>query len=473
MSSPYTSQSASGYNATPPADDGSAVASNQVLWSTIKTKLNDPVKNLADNINSAVSTAVGKLSGGASTSTQSTSYQVLSADQGKLIIATASGITITTPDATSVSSPFQFRVLNNSSDTITVDGSGSQTIDGAANVVVAAGAGVTLDTDGSNWYTNGTQGTLVGKQIGYGEIINGTITESNGSNAVTYSLKTLAGNTPSASDPVLLAFRNATVGTGNYVYRTITAALTLTISSGSTLATSNGVPFKVWLVIFDDAGTLRMGAINCVSTTNVYPLGQFPIASSTAEGGAGAADSAQVFYTGTAVTSKPYLVLGFCAYESGMATAGAWTASPTRIQLYGPGIKLPGDVVKVASSSSTTAATTTSATFAALTSGHSLAYTATSATNLVEVMCFGTAGLSAGGNGALELTRDGSVIGNPIIHAVGGGNALQISSQMYCMDAPVTTSSVTYSYKGKTDTGTLSYPVASSGVTIILKEIMS
>ena len=46
--------------------------------------------------------------------------------------------------------------------------------------------------------------------------------------------KTLHGDDPSAADPVLLVFRNATLGNGNYVYRTVTSALSLTISSGST-----------------------------------------------------------------------------------------------------------------------------------------------------------------------------------------------------------------------------------------------
>ena len=54
---PYTSQSSSGYNASPPADDGSVVASNQVLWATIKTKLADVLKTFAEAINSAVLSA--------------------------------------------------------------------------------------------------------------------------------------------------------------------------------------------------------------------------------------------------------------------------------------------------------------------------------------------------------------------------------------------------------------------------------
>lgn len=190
--------------------------------------------------------------------------------------------------------------------------------------------------------------SLSGAQMPYGAVINGTIAESNGTNAVTFALKTLAGADPTAGDPVLLAFRNATVGTGNYVYRTVTAALSLTISSGSTMGFTSATAGKLWLTLFDDAGTIRMGAINCLSGSNIYPLGQMPLASSTAEGGAGAADSAQVFYTGVAVTSKPYLVLGYASYETGIATAGSWNASPTRLQLYGAGVPLPGSIIQSA-----------------------------------------------------------------------------------------------------------------------------
>jgi hypothetical protein len=155
MASPYTSQSASGYNASPPPDDGSEIASNQVLWATIKTKLADPAKNLADNINAAISDAFDVTISGASVSSQSTSYQVLSDDQGKLIRATASSITITTPSATTVSSPFVFAVLNNSGGNITLDGSDSQTVNGAANITLPDGQGVLVFTDGSNWFVIG------------------------------------------------------------------------------------------------------------------------------------------------------------------------------------------------------------------------------------------------------------------------------------------------------------------------------
>jgi hypothetical protein len=189
--------------------------------------------------------------------------------------------------------------------------------------------------------------TLAGAQLPYGTIINGTIAESRTGNAATFALKTLAGTDPSAGDPVLIAFRNATGGTGNYVYRTVTAALSLVLSSGSTLGTANNIAFKLWLVLFDDAGTIRLGAINNRSGTDVYPLGQVPLASSTAEGGVGGADSVHTFYTGTAVASKAYAILGYAYYgPSVIGTAGAWAAAPTQIQLFGAGVPLPGDVVQ-------------------------------------------------------------------------------------------------------------------------------
>lgn len=165
MGNPYTSQSASGYNDNPPADDGSQVSSNRVLWSTIKTKLADVVKTLAENINSAVSTAFGKVVGGAGVLTTATSYQVLSADQGKLINVTATGQTITTPSATDVGSPFVFCVLNNNSGTCTLDGSGSQTVNGAASITLAAGQGVIVYTDGSNWFAVGSFGSAAALSI--------------------------------------------------------------------------------------------------------------------------------------------------------------------------------------------------------------------------------------------------------------------------------------------------------------------
>lgn len=176
-------------------------------------------------------------------------------------------------------------------------------------------------------------------------MINGVISESRAGNATTYALKTLAGTDASATDPIYAIFRNATAATGNYVVRTITAALSVTIPSTATMGASNGVPFRIWNTLFDDGGTMRLGVINCLSGANIYPLGQMPLASSTTIGAG--ADSAHVFYTDAGVTAKSYLILGYSSYESGLATAGLWDVAPTRIQLFGPGVPLPGTVIQI------------------------------------------------------------------------------------------------------------------------------
>lgn len=325
---------------------------------------------------------------------------------------------------------------------------------------------------GTTWV--GLQASLGGSQMSYGAIINGTIAESHTGNAVTFALKTLAGTDPSVTDPVLIAFRNPTIATGNYVYRTVTAALSLVLSSGSTLGTTNNTPFKVWLVLFDDAGTVRIGAINTVSGTNIYPLGQAPLASSTAEGGAGAADSAQVFYTGTAVTTKAYVPLGYASYESGLAAAGSWASTPTRIQLFGAGVPLPGTQVGArVYTSTTTVGSTTSASFVNLTNGFTLSITPTSATNIIEASALGTYGNTNNAVQSLQLVRGSTLIGFPVQQSIGTTAVNAGTSMLRALDAPGVTTSTTYQVQGKTNAGTLSYPVASSGADLSLIEIMT
>lgn len=163
-------------------------------------------------------------------------------------------------------------------------------------------------------------------------------------NALTIALKGKDGNDPSATNPVELAFRNATAATGDYSVLSITSALSLTVSSGSTLGTTSGSAARLWVVLFNDGGTARLGVINCSTPTVIYQISDGNLASSTAEGGAGAADSAGVIYTGTAVASKAMRVLGYL--EITEATAGTWATAHTKLQLWTPGMKLPGDTVQ-------------------------------------------------------------------------------------------------------------------------------
>src|SRR5215211_7765296 len=213
--------------------------------------------------------------------------------------------------------------------------------DAAANA--AAGAWI---------LTNPSRPHIVDAGLAYAlPMINGQIVVSVAGNAATFAIKNLAGNDPSASDPVLVLVRNATASSDQWTVMTLTAATSITVSSGSTLGTGNNVPFRVWVVGFNDAGTFRLGVINCTvgasSPTQVTTVPEWNAQlSSTAEGGAGAADSAGVIYTGTAVTNKPLRLLGFAEWPSGLTTAGTWASTPSFVQQMGRGIPRPGDMVQ-------------------------------------------------------------------------------------------------------------------------------
>src|SRR5258706_8120915 len=54
MGSKCTTDATSGYNGSPPSDDGSQVAANLISWSGIKTKFGDVLKTFGEAINTAL-----------------------------------------------------------------------------------------------------------------------------------------------------------------------------------------------------------------------------------------------------------------------------------------------------------------------------------------------------------------------------------------------------------------------------------
>jgi hypothetical protein len=224
---------------------------------------------------------------------------------------------------------------------------------GTNNIQVVIGATLAIGTP-----SDGTVGitTLADSGLALGQsIINGYLSWSVSGSVLTVALKTLAGTDPSAADPVKIVFRSVTATDGAPVVRSVTAATSIAINDTATLGTTNSIAFRLWAVAFDDGGTVRLGLINCRSSLNVYPLAGWGIASATAEDNA--SDSAHVFYAGAAVSSKAYATLGYGTWESGLATAGTWSAAPTRAQLFGLGVSLPGQLVQ-AQRTETGAATT-------------------------------------------------------------------------------------------------------------------
>lgn len=176
--------------------------------------------------------------------------------------------------------------------------------------------------------------------------LNGKLAFSVAGNALTIAVKGLDGADPSATNPVFFVFRDSDVLSGGYFVRKVTAALSLVISSGSTLGTVNSQPFKVWICVIDNAGTVELAAFQSLSSAlTIAALRETGIITTVAEGGAGSADSSGVFYSASLRSNVAMQVIGYGEWGSGLATAGAWASAPTLQQRYKPGVPLPGERV--------------------------------------------------------------------------------------------------------------------------------
>jgi hypothetical protein len=145
------------------------------------------------------------------------------------------------------------------------------------------------------------------------------VTASVASNAMTVTL-----------NPTVLDFRSTPLTSGTVNTRTVASAISVVVSSGSTLGTVSAQQSRIVVIALDNAGTIELAVVNISGGTN---LDETTLISTTAEGGAGAADSATVVYSTTARTSLPYRVVGYI--ESTQATAGTWATAPSTIQGYG------------------------------------------------------------------------------------------------------------------------------------------
>jgi len=114
---------------------------------------------------------------------------------------------------------------------------------------------------------------------------------------------------------------------GTVVTRTISSAISVVVSSGSTLGTVSTVQSRIVVLAIDNAGTVELAVVNIAGGNDLTETG---LITTTAEGGAGGADSASTIYSTTARTSVAYRVVGYV--ESTQATAGTWATTPSTIQ---------------------------------------------------------------------------------------------------------------------------------------------
>lgn len=307
-------------------------------------------------------------------------------------------------------------------------------------------------------------------------MLNGTIVASVSGNALTFAVKTLAGADPSASDPVYFIFRNATITSGSYSVRTVTAALSTTIPASSTVGSANATPFRVWLTAIDDAGTVSLAVINCLSTAvgppstlSIYPLVGWGIASVTAYGAG--ANSAQVFYGTSAHTSCPYTVLGWGSYEVGstLAAAGTYATAPTRTSILRAGDPLPGREIQVTRNETGAVNTGTTAlpaddTIPLITEGDqflSQAITPSSSANVLRVDTQAHVVNASDGSVASALFQDSSACLG-VCRSNEVSTATPVPHRVYKTVLAGTLSSTTFKLRSGSNSGTTTFNGASS-----------
>ena len=257
-------------------------------------------------------------------------------------------------------------------------------------------------------------------------------------NILTVRVITALGSDPSAEDPLLAVFNDG----GLPVSCTQAAPLALSLAAGSTMGVPANTPFNLWVGWFYDAGVSRLALINTRNGSSVCSISAAR-ASALAEGG-GAADEAQKFFASAAISDKPFIVVGKLEWDAGLTTAGQWT-TPSRVIAYYPGMKLPCDVVQVATTSTATQANNASSTYAD--AGPSVSLAPQSAANLVTLLATGPIGIvatAAGRRASARISRGGTVIGKTAQFYAAAAGTVILPANMMALDAPGTRSSCTW-----------------------------
>lgn len=172
-----------------------------------------------------------------------------------------------------------------------------------------------LATDGA--IIIGTTALTFAKQGGstFKQLYGGSVSVA--ANALTVSL-----------DPCATDFRSTSLTSGSPVTVTNGAAISLTVPSGATLGTANGVQARLVVLEINNAGTKEVAIVNLAGGNNLDGTGLISTTAISA-----ASNSANVVYSQTARANVAYQVKLFLDITE--AAAGTWATAPTLVQPVG------------------------------------------------------------------------------------------------------------------------------------------
>jgi len=282
MGTKYVTVAVSGYNASPPADDGSQSASNQVTWANNINKIGDPIKNALTTMNSELVTAMDK-----SARLITSSDTAVAGDHDKIIqvsSTTSPAISVTLSDAATMAAGY-IVTINNQSSTYGVTllrATGADTIDGVAatNVIPvnaswsfavnsAATGYITLDKKGFGQITNALSGNVAlnntanyfdGPSIAQGTtgtwFVSGTVTVHDTAGAATFFAKLWDGTT------VIAASQNVSAGASSPT--TIALSGYLASPAGNLRISVRDASSTSGLILFNNTGLSKDSVLSAI-----------------------------------------------------------------------------------------------------------------------------------------------------------------------------------------------------------------
>jgi len=157
-----------------------------------------------------------------------------------------------------------------------------------------------------------------------------TVVANTPTNGLTITLTQANGSALAAThkDKCVVEFRSATLASGSVVFREVTAAISTVITSGSTAGFFAAKAEKLHIYLIDNAGTVELAW----SGSDIWD--EAALQSTTAEGGAGAADSKTTLYSTTARSNVAIRYLGYALLTE--ATPGTWVTNPSQIVIGKP-----------------------------------------------------------------------------------------------------------------------------------------
>lgn len=314
---------------------------------------------------------------------------------------------------------------------------------------------------------------LASSSLGFNVPVNLQLAATVSTNALTIAVKGIDGNNPSASNPVLIPFRDSTIANGGPKVVSLQSALSFTIASGSTMGCVSGQMCRLWVVAICSSGlsctnsagtdTLGLCAFNAVNGTSVAPINEAALQSSAS--GTSGGSSAQTYYCGiSSVTAKAIRIIGYVDIKE--VTAGTWATGPTYTQLFGPGIKKPADIVQTVMATSTAASNCGVGNYANTALAASI--TPTAEANLVRYSVSGLISGSGASANTMRVFRGITAIG-PVVGTQSGSGPVLGTGALMSIDNPASTSSQTYTAACQAG---VSATFPSPAGSIILDEIM-